>query len=168
MTGTSPSDTRRLHFREMTDDDLDNMASMLGDPKVMAFYTLTKSRAETQDWIDWNKKNYAEYSFGLWIVETLEGEFVGDCGLTWQQVDGARLLEVGYHVRRELQGRGYATEAARACREFATRLGQSHLVAIIHPENVPSQRVAEKIGLAFRSSSTDSRGQVRSVFGVAL
>jgi RimJ/RimL family protein N-acetyltransferase len=152
----------------MTDDDLDNMASMLGDPKVMAFYTLTKSRAETQDWIDWNKRNYAEYSFGLWIVETLEGEFVGDCGLTWQQVDGARLLEVGYHVRRELQGRGYATEAARACREFATQLGQSHLVAIIHPENVPSQRVAEKIGLAFRSSSTDSRGQVRSVFGVAL
>jgi RimJ/RimL family protein N-acetyltransferase len=168
MTGTSPSDTRRLHFREMTDDDLDNMASMLGDPKVMAFYTSPKSRTETQDWIDWNKKNYAEYSFGLWIVETLEGEFVGDCGLTWQQVDGARLLEVGYHVRRDFQGRGYATEAARACREFATQLGQSDLVAIIHPDNVPSQRVAEKIGLAFRSSSTDSRGQARSVFGVAL
>jgi RimJ/RimL family protein N-acetyltransferase len=164
----TPSDTRRLHFREMTDDDLDNMAAMLGDPEGMTFYTSPKSRSETQGWIDWNKINYAEYGFGLWIVETLEGTFVGDCGLTWQQVDGAPALEVGYHVRRDLQGRGYATEAAGACREYATRLGQPKLVAIIHPENVASQRVAERIGLAFQSSSLDSRGQVRSVFGAAL
>jgi RimJ/RimL family protein N-acetyltransferase len=152
----------------MTNADLGNMASMLGDPEVMTFYTSPKSRVETQGWIDWNKNNYAEYGFGLWIVETLDGRFVGDCGLTWQQVDGVPALEVGYHVRRELQGHGYATEAAAACREYAQQLGQPHLVAIIHPENVPSQRVAEKIGLAFESSSIDSRGQVRSVFGAGL
>jgi RimJ/RimL family protein N-acetyltransferase len=152
----------------MTDDDLDSMAAMLGDPDVMTFYASPKSRAETQGWIDWSKNNYAQYGFGLWVVETLDGEFVGDCGLTWQQVDGVRMLEVGYHVRRDLQGNGYATEAASACREYAEQLGQPNLVAIIHPENVPSQRVAEKIGLAFQSSSVDSRGQTRSVFGAAL
>ncbi|HMH58912.1 MAG TPA: GNAT family N-acetyltransferase [Galbitalea sp.] len=164
----TPSDTRRLHFREMTDDDLDDMAAMLGDPEVMTFYVSPKSRSETQGWIDWNKKNYAEFGFGLWIVETLDGKFVGDCGLTWQQVDGVRMLEVGYHIRRDLQGYGYATEAASACREYAAQLGQLRLVAIIHPENVPSQRVAEKIGLSLQSSSIDSRGQVRSVFGAPL
>jgi RimJ/RimL family protein N-acetyltransferase len=164
----TPTDTRRLHFREMTDDDLDSLAAMLGDPEVMTFYAAPKSRSETQGWIDWNKNNYAQYGFGLWIIETLEGEFVGDCGLTWQQVDGVRALEVGYHVRRGLQGYGYATEAASACREYAAQLGQPNLFAIIHPENVPSQRVAEKIGLAFQSSSMDSRGQARSVFGAAL
>jgi RimJ/RimL family protein N-acetyltransferase len=164
----TPPDSRRLHFREMTDDDLDSMAAMLGDPDVMTFYASPKSRSETQGWIDWSKNNYAQYGFGLWVVETLDGEFVGDCGLTWQQVDGVRMLEVGYHIRRDAQGHGYATEAAAACREYAAQLGQLHLVAIIHPENVPSQRVAEKIGLTFQSSSTDSRGQVRSVFGAAL
>jgi len=164
----TPSDTRRLHFREMTDDDLDNMAAMLGDPEVMTYYVSPKSRSETQGWIDWNKNNYAEHGFGLWIVETLDGEFAGDCGLTWQQVDGVRALEVGYHFRRELQGRGYATEAASECREYAAQLGHPHLVAIIHPENVASRRVAEKIGLSFQSSSLDSRGHVRSVFGAAL
>jgi RimJ/RimL family protein N-acetyltransferase len=152
----------------MTDNDLDSMVALLGDPEVMTFYTSPKSREETQGWINWNKNNYAQYGFGLWIIETLDGEFVGDCGLTWQQVDGERALEVGYHVRRDLQGYGYATEAASACREYAAQLGQPNLVAIIHPENVPSQRVAEKIGLTFQSSSVDSRGQVRSVFGAAL
>lgn len=163
-----PDDTPRLRFREMTDDDLDNMSALLGDPDVMTYYTAPKSRAEAQKWIDWNQSNYAAYGYGLWIIETHGGEFVGDCGLTWQRIDERRELEVGYHVRHELQGRGYATEAARACRAFAAQLGEPHLVAIIHPENVASQRVAEKIGLTLESSSADSLGQQRAVFGARL
>jgi RimJ/RimL family protein N-acetyltransferase len=164
----TPPDTARLHFREMTNDDLDAMAGLLGDPAVMTFYAAPKTRGEAKDWIGWNIRNYGDYGYGLWIIETLAGEFVGDCGLTWQQVDGERALEVGYHVRSALQGRGYATEAAAACRDFAAAVGETNLSAIIHPENAASQRVAEKIGLAFRSSSTDSRGQVRLVFDALL
>ena len=85
---------------------------------------------------------------GLWIIETLEGGFLGDCGLTWQSVNGERRLEVGYHVRADQQGRGYATEAAAACRDLARdRALADQLVAIIHPENTASRRVAEKIGM---------------------
>lgn len=59
-----------------------------------------------------------------------------------------RQLEVGYHTVAALQGKGYATEAARACAEFAfEELGERHLVAIIHPENQASRRVAEKLGM---------------------
>lgn len=69
----------------------------------MRFYPAPKSRAQAQSWIDWNAQNYAVHGFGLWVVETHDGEFVGDCGLTWQTVGGERHVEVGYHVRAELQ-----------------------------------------------------------------
>ena len=141
--------TERLRLREMTDGDLDAMATLLGDPEVMRHYPRPKTREEASGWIQWNKRNYVERGFGLWIVETTSGEFVGDCGLTMQKVDGVEDVEVGYHVRAELQGRGYATEAAAACRDHAAAVGVRRLIAIIAPGNRPSQRVAEKIGLTF-------------------
>lgn len=151
-------ETGRLRFREMDDSDLDDIAAMLGDPEVMAFYPSPKTRAQAQDWIDWNKRNYVEHGFGLWLVETRDGEFVGDCGLTWQEVNGTPALEVGYHIRADLQDRGCASEAAVACREFARELGESHLVTIIGPANIASQRVAEPTyGSALREGSSKRR-----------
>ncbi len=101
-------------------------------------------------------------------METLDGGFVGDCGLTWQSVNGRPELEVGYHVRLELQGRGYATEAALACLEFARDVvGAALLVAIIHPDNAASLRVAERLGM--RRLEDDLGGSmVRTVMGVEL
>jgi RimJ/RimL family protein N-acetyltransferase len=143
-----PEPTSRLRFRRMVPGDLDDMARLLGDAEVMRFYPRPKTRDEALAWIEWNLANYAEHGYGLWILETAAGEFVGDCGLTWQSVNGDRKLEVGYHVRRDLQGRGYATEAAAASRDAARALGVvDELIAIIHPENRASERVAEKIGM---------------------
>jgi RimJ/RimL family protein N-acetyltransferase len=147
-------ETERLRLREMADSDLDQMAALLGDPEVMRYYPAPKSRDEAQRWIDWNKRNYAEHGFGLWVVESIEGDFVGDCGLTWQTVDGTREVEVGYHVRRSAQGNGYATEAATACVQFARKRGIERLVAIINPANTASQRVAVKVGLKLEKRVT--------------
>ena len=72
----------------MTDDDLEHMSAMLADLSVMEFYPSPKSREEAQAWIDWNKRNYSEPGYGLWIIETKAGDFVGDCGLTLQAVNG--------------------------------------------------------------------------------
>lgn len=132
----------------MRDDDLDAIAALLGDPAVMAHYPRPRTREEAQQWIDRNRQRYAEHGFGLWVVETRTGEFVGDCGLTWQTVDDRPMLEVGYHVVPALQGRGYAAEAAVACRDRARERGWSDvLVAIIHRDNAASIRVAERIGM---------------------
>jgi RimJ/RimL family protein N-acetyltransferase len=152
----TPPPTERLAFRPMTGDDLDDLAALLGDPAVMRYYPRPKTRDEARGWIDWNQRLYRDERYGLWAVELRgTGEFVGDCGLTPQQVDGVTELEVGYHVRTELQGRGLATEAAAACRDFARDvLGATRLVAIIRPDNVPSQRVAAKIGLPFERTAT--------------
>ena len=145
-----PGPTTRLTFREMTPADIEAMAGLLGDPEVMAFYPRPKTRAEALAWIAWNERLYREHGFGLWLLEdAATGAFVGDCGLTLQEVGGRTEVEVGYHVVAALQGRGYATEAALATRDFARDvLGLDRIVAIIDPGNAPSRRVAEKIGLA--------------------
>jgi RimJ/RimL family protein N-acetyltransferase len=91
----------------MTDGDLDQTAALLGDPDVMRYYPAPKNREEARQWIEWDKRNYAEHGFGLWVAETVEGDFIGDCGLTWQAVDGTREIEVGYHVRSDAQGNGF-------------------------------------------------------------
>jgi len=165
-----PQDTERLRFREMTPEDLDLMAGLLGDPEVMTYYPAPKSREEAAKWIAWNQANYAQHGYGLWIVETHDGGFLGDCGLTWQKInDESTELEVGYHVRAEYQGRGFATEAAAACRDYARDvLKAAKLVALIHPDNAASRRVAKKIGM--RPEDEDHGGPipVRTVMGMDL
>ena len=158
-----PPPTPRLAFREMTPDDLDEMAALLGDPEVMHYYPHPKSRDEALAWIAWNQRLYREHGFGLWLLTLHDtGEFVGDCGLTSQQVDGVAEIEVGYHVRAALQGRGLATEAAAACRDYARDvLNVDRLIAIIDPRNRPSQRVAEKLSLLVERE-TDNQGRWRN------
>jgi RimJ/RimL family protein N-acetyltransferase len=87
------------------------------------------------------------------VIEDGDGEFLGDCGLTWQTIDGETELEVGYHVVPARQGEGIATDGARACRDFARARGVERLIAITAPDNRRSQRVAEKIGMQWERSS---------------
>jgi RimJ/RimL family protein N-acetyltransferase len=140
--------TERLVLREMTDDDLDNIATLLGDEDVMAYYPRPKTREEAQRWIRWNTRLYNEHGFGLWVMTLRDGTFVGECGLTIQVVDGVEEVEIGYHVLPAHQRRGYAIEAAAACRDVACeRFAVDRLIAVINPENEPSRAVAERIGL---------------------
>ena len=141
--------TERLVLREMTGADLDHIAALFGDEEVMRYYPKPMTRDEARSWVEWNQRLYRSQGFGLWAMVLRDtGEFAGDCGLTPQYVDGIKEIEVGYHVRTSLQGNGYATEAAAAARDFARDvLFLSRLIAIINPANVPSQRVAGKIGL---------------------
>lgn len=156
----------RLRFRRMADDDVELMESLLGDPAVMTHYDHPKSRSECQGWIDWNKHNYAADGFGLWIIETKDGDFVGDCGLTWQPIDG-RSLELGYHVLPRHQGHGLATEAARAVTDFARRRGVDFVISIIAPANTASIRVAERAGLGLWKRA-DYQGREALIYRVDL
>lgn len=157
-TSGPPPPTERLRFREMTEDDLDDVARLLGDPVVMRFYPAPKSRSAALDWIRWNRRGYARDGFGLWLLTDPGGAFLGECGLTWQEVDGVSELELGYHLLPSAQGRGLATEAATACRDHARARGITRLIAITVPGNRPSQAVAERIGLTFDRATTSRPG----------
>ena len=128
---------------------MDALAAVLSDPETMRYYPAVLDRAGVAAWIERNRRRYADAGHGLWaMVLKSSGEVIGDCGLTRQNVDGIDEIEIGYHVRRDMWGRGYAPEAARACQEYGfDRLGADQLISLIRPENLPSRRVAEKTGL---------------------
>jgi RimJ/RimL family protein N-acetyltransferase len=70
-------------------------------------------------WLTWSLDNYEKYGFGLWAIELKEsGQFIGDCGVTMQNIDGEILPEIGYHIHRDYWRRGYAKEAALAVRDW--------------------------------------------------
>ena len=162
-----PEPTPRLRFREMTAGDLDEMTAVLGAPDPVRPQRRRRTRADAERWIAWNQENYAEHGFGLWVVERHDGTLVGDCGLTMQEIEGDWHVEVGYHVHLHLRGQGLASEAAAAVRRAASDAAIPHLVAIIRPENLPSQRVAHKIGLRLERRVFKSGGDAL-VFGADL
>jgi len=148
-TGRTVNTTSRLRLREYLRADVDERAAMFADEETMRYYPRLKSRDETVAWVEWNLESYRHHGLGLWVVELKRsGEFLGECGLVIQMVDGTREIELGYSIRRSHWGRGYATEAAFVVRDYAIDvLGLRRLISIIHPDNTRSQGVARKVGM---------------------
>lgn len=141
--------TERLLLREFVSGDTDALLEILGDPIAMQYYPAPFSRAEVEAWILRNLARYRDTGFGLWAMLLKDsGELIGDCGCYVRDVLGSMEYELGWHVRRDLWGRGYASEAARHCIEYAfLKLGAQRVIALVRPENVSSCRVAEKNGM---------------------
>ncbi|KAB1087713.1 GNAT family N-acetyltransferase [Neorhizobium galegae] len=141
-------ETERLILREITKADLPILFRIFGDAESMRFYPRAKSFQGTEVWFEKLAfRSYEAHGFGLWgIVEKATGELIGDCGVTLQPTPQGLEPEIGYHLRREWLGRGYAVEAAAACRDFGLGgLGFERIVSIVSPENIPSLRVAARI-----------------------
>ena len=142
-------ETKRLLLRRFRLDDLESLAAILGDPETVRFYPEPFTRERTLKWIEDNLRRYEADGFGLWAVQLKStGEFIGDCGPAVQDVEDAREIELGWHVRRQLWGKGLATEAATVSRDWVfENLAAERLISLIRPENQASRRVAEKIGM---------------------
>jgi RimJ/RimL family protein N-acetyltransferase len=114
----------------------------------MRFYARPFDPEATRAWVVRWIDAYARDGVGLYAIEDRStGEVIGDCGPSIQSVDGEPFVELGWHVRRDRQGRGVATEAATAWRDHLLGSGKvGHLISLIRPENVPSWRVARRLG----------------------
>jgi ribosomal-protein-alanine N-acetyltransferase len=145
-------ETERLGLRELSLADLDQLHAIFADPEMMRFYPAPFTRERTEGWIAWAMRGYAERGHGLWAVERkADGLLLGDCGIVAQQIEGQELLEIGYHIRRDQWGQGYATEAARACRDYAfAQLGAQQICSIVDPLNLASRAVAGRVHSAMR------------------
>ncbi len=139
-------ETSRLRLREFAREDADALTLVLSDEETMRFYPAPYDRAGVERWIERNLARYAADGVGLWaMILKSSGELIGDCGIIRQEVEGEFLFEIGYHLRRDCWHRGYATEAAVACREWGFRnLKVERLISLIRQENLPSQHVAER------------------------
>jgi [ribosomal protein S5]-alanine N-acetyltransferase len=140
--------TPRLLLREMTPADAPALHAVLGDEETMRWYPRGFTREEVDEWIARQLGRYPTGTGLLGVALNSSNVFIGDCGLTWQEVEGVLEPEIGYHVHRDHRNQGYATEAARAVRDYAfSILACDHVISMIRPENLPSRRVAEKNGL---------------------
>lgn len=157
-------ETPRLLLRRFKPADSDVVFEMFSDAYAQRFYPEMRSVENAAEWIRWNERNYEEYGFGLWAVTMKQdGTFVGDCGLTYQETDEGRHLEIGYHTLAEYRGRGFATEAARACLVIAFGAVEcDDVVSIVHPDNVASNLVASRVHAGMRH--VNQRGKRRNLY----
>lgn len=141
-------ETERLFLRPMASDDLEAFLRVVNDPWSMRVYPKPFDRAMARRWIERVGERYERDGFGLLaVVERGTGELVGDCGPMLMETGHGTFVELGWHIRRDRQGLGYATEAGRVCRDEAWRiLDVDRLISIIRPENVPSWSVARALG----------------------
>lgn len=158
-------ETDRLILREMTEADRDALAAILTDAETMKYYPKPYDDAGVQRWLDWTFDNYRKHGFGLWAVTLKEtGEFIGDCGITLQPIDGQWLPEIGYHINKRYWRQGFAAEACAVCiRAAFERFGFPAVYSYMNAENEPSWRTALRNGMEFVQEYED-RGMRLKVY----
>lgn len=149
-------ETDRLIIREFKDEDLDELAPILADPKVME-YSLSGplSRDDAQTYLQQRiLDHYENWGYGFWaIISKNTNKIIGFAGPVQQKVDIEECIEIGYRIASPEWGKGYASEAMEAIRDYTFfHLDLDKIIAIIEPNNVRSVRVAEKAG--FKLSRT--------------
>lgn len=141
--------TERLYLRKMTQEDFPALCKILQDDDVMYAYEGAFSDVEVQNWLDRQLRRYREEKVGLWAVVLKSNDtMIGQCGLTIQPWKKRNLLEIGYLFQKAHWHCGYATEAAKACCDYAFQtLHADAVYSIIHDTNTASRRVAERNGM---------------------
>lgn len=141
--------TGRLYLREMNQADFNSLCEILQDEDTMYAYEGAFSDNEVQEWLDRQISRYQQWKFGLWAVILKETqEMIGQCGLTMQPWKDKEVLEIGYLFERSYWHRGYATEAAKACKKYAFEILKANEVcSIIRDTNIASQNVAVRNGM---------------------
>lgn len=166
MTRGTPEPTARLSFREYAPEDLEFVAELFSDLQARTFYPTMGDEENQRSWIDWNLASYEDHGFGLWVAQRRDnGAMIGDCGLTMQDVQGKKVVEVGYHLREDCRREGFATEMAQACVRYALNtLGVDSVCSIVDPDNEPSIRVATRIHKKQQPSFQSSDGKAMLLF----
>jgi ribosomal-protein-alanine N-acetyltransferase len=144
-------ETPRLVLRALEMEDAPELRVLFGDPEVMRFMEGTRDLTATRAWLARHTAFFRTRGCGIWGI-ALRGapDLLGYCGLIPQEVEGREELEIGYLLGREHWHRGYATEAAAACRDHAfARFPVPRVVSLIAPANVASIAVARRVGMRF-------------------
>lgn len=145
--------TERLRLEPWSTAHLDGLSVMATDMRVMRYVGgVTHNRDETIAAMERQMGRWAAHGFGWWsFIELETGELVGAGCIQHLAGKVEHPLEIGWRLRPDRWGRGYATEAARAMGDFAfDRLHTPTLLAVAIPENGASRRVMERLGMSYR------------------
>ena len=161
-------ETERLALREFMWDDCDNLYEILSDAETMQHYPQPFNKEKTKHWINWNLQNYQEFGVGLWAVVLKEtGRFIGDCGITIQNIDNEFLPEIGYHIHKKYWKKGYGSEAGKAVRDWAfTNTDYDCLYSYMKYTNISSFSTAKAIGMRKIKEYSDKKNEISYVYAI--
>ncbi len=162
-------ETERLILREMTEDDFDALSAVLADSDIMQHYPYTFNEDRIRGWIRKNIERYNVFGFGLWAVVLKDtGVMIGDCGLSMQNINGQIRPEIGYHIRKDCQMKGYASESAKAVRDWTFINTPFQIIySYMKSTNAPSCRTAMAYGCHLVDEYADDDNTVTKVYALS-
>jgi len=153
--------SQRLGFRTWDENDIDAMAAINADPEVMRFFPATQDWQQTASFIARMQAMYEDRGYCYFALEKLDdGKFIGFTGLMWQDYGTTftPCTDIGWRLAANAWGRGYATEAARRCLQYAfDELKLEEVVATAPRINLPSIHVMQKAGMSYLQDFTHPR-----------
>jgi ribosomal-protein-alanine N-acetyltransferase len=164
-------ETARLAICEPTAADTTPLAALWSDPRVTVFLGGPRNFDEVRAAL---LEGLAEPPpIDLWpVVEKSTGEkslgqVIGHCGLLPKEVDGHDEVELVYVLAADYWGRGYATEAAIAIRDYGFQsLEIERLISLVDPANAASERVALKVGMTLERDTLRPSGKTLRLYSI--
>lgn len=140
-------ETERLKLRELNGNDDKFLYDILSDEETMKYYPAPYDINRVRKSIKSSIVSYKENQFGLWgVILKEQDKFIGECGITKQNIDGFIVPEIGYHINKKFWRKGFAAEASIACLKYGfEKLKLSEIYIHTYVKNIPSIRVAEKL-----------------------
>jgi RimJ/RimL family protein N-acetyltransferase len=137
-------ETERLILRKMTMDDEPALAEIVCDEQTMYAFSGALNVQQNRENLEKQLRGYREDGFGRFAVVLKETkQVIGLCGPQWCDTDKDRVLEIGYFFNRAFWHKGYAAEAAAACKHYAfDALGFDEVFSLVRDTNIPSMNVA--------------------------
>lgn len=143
--------TERLGLRNWRNDDLEPMSKLNQNPMVMEFFPNTQDREHTRGFIERMQSHFMQHSYNYFAVDRLDtGEFIGFIGLCRQDylTDRPAFTDIGWRLKQDVWGKGFATEGALACLKFAfEELKLPAVYSVCPTVNTKSEKVMHKIGM---------------------
>lgn len=144
--------SQRLGFRKWTAADTDPMAALNADPQVMEFFPSTQTREQTLEFLKRVNQQFKDFGHCWYAVDTLaDGDFIGFIGLAWcpeEKLDFTPCAEIGWRLKKEAWGYGYATEGAKRCLQYGfEELKFPEIYSFTATVNNRSEKVMKKIGM---------------------
>ena len=147
-------ETERLKFRMLKLEDFDSWMNMFKAKNIAKYLDLDPKLSESELCKLWFDKAFHRYENDLGgmnvLIDKKTNRLVGQCGLLIQTIENVERLEIGYSILPEFWNQGFASEAAVKCKNYAFENDYTHsLISMIHVDNLSSEKVALKNGMAF-------------------
>lgn len=164
-------ETERLKLRLLKLEDFDDWINLFKGKNVAKFLGMDPNLSEKEMCELWFEKTFNRYENDLGVMNVLIDKetnlLVGQCGLLIQSIQNVERLEIGYSILPKYWHKGYASESAIKCKNYAFENNLSDsLISMVHVENIGSEKVALKNGMTLEQKIDSYQGSPMNIFRI--